>query len=161
MTSLSEHANTPKRRPKINNFIRFKVCPKINNIEHKQGTLSSNTETNHGCMQMITAKSKRYARRKEIRWEYMCLLTTFLIYVKTFGNLFIMGQGSKCDLLVDIWFLLNLLVDTRSNKIFILFWFRRRKKSCYFSIFAFAHFFSLPSGPPLLRKWSKAYLLGQ
>jgi alpha-D-ribose 1-methylphosphonate 5-triphosphate synthase subunit PhnI len=50
----------------MNNFLRFNICPKINNILHKQGILSPNVDANYGCMPTITAKSKRYpSERKE------------------------------------------------------------------------------------------------
>jgi len=72
--------------PKINNFLRFKICTKINNA-----LLSPNVEVNYGCMQMITTKFKRCISGKEKNMKVMCLLRTSLICLKISRKLFIMG----------------------------------------------------------------------
>jgi len=86
-----------------NNFLRFKICFQINNVMNKNGTLPLNMEANHGCMQMITVKSKRYPwgkkisrgymrlLRKKISRGYMRLLPTSLVCLKIYRNLFILG----------------------------------------------------------------------
>ena len=85
------HGATCYLRLKINNFLRFKICFQINNVMNKNGTLPLNMEANHGCMQMITVKSKRYPWGKKISRGYMRLLPTSLVCLKIYRNLFILG----------------------------------------------------------------------
>lgn len=97
LTSYSFH-------PKINSFLSlFKMYLK-NNILQKHGTLSSNAEINHGCMQTITVKLKlwNYPSRKKGDWRYMHLLSASLICLKIYKKVIYFGTKGALYMLFFI-----------------------------------------------------------
>jgi hypothetical protein len=81
--------------PKINNFIRFKICAEINNTLHKHGAPTPHAEATHGCMQMIATKFKRYLSRKEKRLRYMLLLLMSLVCLKFLKTYHLLWDGGN------------------------------------------------------------------